>query len=183
MKKIIFILVIVSAFLFGNKASAQSDFSLTAVGDVSPITLNEVHKINDTAKTKDTTLPAPAFNYNLQPKRYLTTVKLDTIRAAKISSEPLSKLYRTYARIGVGNYSSFMGEFYFESTRSKTAAWGTHKKDFSAGSGPKDVAGKMSGFSSQDFNIYGKTFLKKHTLYGGFDYDRDVGYNYGSVGA
>ena len=52
---------------------------------MTPITPDHVVKINDPAVTKDTVLPAPAFNYNIQPKRYITSVKLDTIRAAKIS--------------------------------------------------------------------------------------------------
>jgi hypothetical protein len=30
-------------------------------------------------------------------------------------------------------------------------------------------------------NIFGKHFFKKHILYGGFDFDRDVVYNYGSA--
>src|SRR4051812_22228607 len=179
MKKLIFI----SMLLFGCAAvKAQNGaISINATGEVVPIVLNDVKKINDPAKTKDTTLPAPAFVYNVQTKRYLTTVKLDTIRAAKISSEPLTKLYRTYARIGVGNYSTFMGELSVGSLRSKTGAWGIHANHFSAGSGPKNVAGKNSGFAQEDFNIYGKRFLKHHILYGGFDYNRHLVYNYGSV--
>jgi hypothetical protein len=163
-------------------ASAQADgFMLEAVGSVSPVVLSDVKKKSEQAVPKDTTLPAPAFTYTLQSKRYLTTVQIDTIKAAKLGAEPVSKLYRTYARLGVGNYASLLGEFYVSSLRSKTGAWGAHVRHFSSGTGPKDVAGAESGFNQQDINIFGKRFLKRHTLYGGFDYDRDVVYNYGSA--
>jgi hypothetical protein len=177
MKKIIFILV---TFFSATIIHAQNT-TIEATNKPTPIMAAHVEKLNDQAKTKDTVLLPPAFNYNLQPKRYMTMVKVDTIRAAKIGSEPLPKLYRTYAKLGVGNYATFMGEFSIGSLRSKSNAWGAHVKHFSAGSGPKDVEGDFAGFSQQDVNIFGKHFYKKHILYGGLDYDRDVVYNYGSA--
>ena len=184
MKKIIFTSVLIFASLFwrgaGSEVNAQTE-TIIAEGNASTIILDHVEKINDPAKTKDTTLPVPAFNYNLQPKRFSTTVMLDTIRPAKIGSEPLPKLYRTYARLGVGNYSAFMGEFYVGSLRSKSNEWGAHVKHFSAGSGPKDNAGNFSGFSQQNIDVYGKHFFKREILSGDFNYDRDVVYNYGSA--
>lgn len=178
MKRILVIIV----SLIGHALAAQnSGMSIVAVGSASPIILDNVKKIEEVAQTKDTVLPAPAFTYSLQTKRYSTIVTLDTIRPAKLGSEPVQKLFRTYAKAGVGNYSSMMGEFSVTSLRSKTGAWGVHARHFSAGSGPKNVAGAKSGFTEQDVNLYGKRFLKKHTLYGGFDYDRDVVYNYGSL--
>src|ERR1041385_4607143 len=129
MKKIIFIALI---SFFVVKVHAQSAGTIVATNDATPIMLDHVEKISDPALTKDTVLPAPAFTYTLQTKRYVTSVQLDTIRAAKISSEPLTKLYRTYAKLGIGNYSTFMGEFSAGSLRSKTNAWGAHVKHFSA---------------------------------------------------
>lgn len=178
MKKITIAFLALFTVTFLN---AQTAGTIIATNDATPIMLQNVYKINDQAKTKDTVLQPPAFVYNLQTKRYLTTVKLDTIRAAKIGSEPLQKLYRTYAKLGVGNYGMFMGELSIGSLRSKNNAWGVHAKHFSAGTGPKDVEGDFSGFSQQDVNIFGKHFFKKHILYGGLDFDRDVVYNYGSV--
>ncbi len=174
------------AFLFlfaGTVLHSQTAGTVVAEGDATPIMLQHVDKIDDQAKTKDTILPPPSFVYNLQTKRYMTTVKLDTIRAAKIGSEPLPKLYRTYAKLGFGNYATFMGEISVGSLRSKSNAWGFHAKHFSAGDGPDNVEGAFSGFSQQDVNIFGKHFFKKHILYGGLDFDRDVVYNYGSASA
>jgi hypothetical protein len=172
-------------FFAGTKMFSQTDPSQTiiATADAAAITLDHVDKINDAAVTKDTVLSPPAFTYTLQPKRFTTTVKVDTIQAAKMGSEPLPKLYRTYARLGVGNYATFMGEFYVGSLRSKSNAWGAHIKHISAGDGPKDVAGAFSGFAQEDFNLFGKHYFKREILYGGFDYNRNTVYNYGSTSA
>ncbi|GAB4131814.1 MAG: hypothetical protein Fur0041_02540 [Bacteroidia bacterium] len=179
MKKIIALTVLSFAFFSGLKA--QTGFQLEAEGSASPIILNNVAKMPEQAKVKDTVIPAPAFNYTLQTKRYNTFYTPDTIKAAKLSSEPLQKLYRTYAKAGVGNYTTLMGEFYISSLRSKSGAWGANVRHLSAGNGPDKVAGEFSGFSNQDASVWGKRFLKKHTLSGNLDYKRDVVYNYGST--
>jgi hypothetical protein len=181
MKMMLRYFIIPIAVFTSGILSAQNTMSIEAVGQVSPVTKDSVRRIIQSPTTKDTVLPAPAFTYSLQNKRFMTTVAIDTIKSAKLGAEPVQKLYRTYARMGIGNYGMLLGEFSVGSLRSKTGAWGAHVSHWSAGSGPKNVAGQFSGFSHQDVNIFGKRFLKQHTLYGGFDYDRDVVYNYGSV--
>ncbi|MBI3512203.1 MAG: hypothetical protein HY064_16205 [Bacteroidetes bacterium] len=178
MKKIF---AIIPFLFFVIVLRSQNGFQLEAVGSVSPIILDHVDKITDTAATKDTVLAPPAFTYPVQSKKFETTVHVDTIKAAKLGNEPLNKLYRTYAKIGVGNYSSFTGEFSVMNLRSKKNSWGMHAKHFNAGSGPKDVPGEYSGFSREQVNIFGKTFLPHHVLYGGFDYDHNNIYDYGSA--
>lgn len=176
MKKLISILAIVVPFC----VSAQT-YTIDAGTDPVPVTRGDARKISDPARTKDTVLPTPNFTYGVQSKKYSTSFGLDTIKAAKLGSEPLPKLYRTYARFGVGNYSTFLGEISVMSVRSKNGTWGIHAGHLSAGSGPKDVAGEFSGYSSQNVDLFGKRFTKKHELTGGFGFDRDVVYNYGST--
>jgi len=175
MKKFLLVCTIVLPF-----AIQAQTYNVDAPGDPRPATRTDVKKIPEAARTKDTVLPTPSFTYNVQSKRYTTTFGIDTIKAAKMGSEPLPKLYKSYARIGVGNYSTFLGEFSIMSGRSKTGAWGIHAGHISAGSGPKDVQGESSGYSSQNVDLFGKRFLKKHELSGGFGFNRDVVYNYGS---
>lgn len=173
-------LIIIAAVLLPLFASAQT-YTIDAKDDPAPVIRNDVDKIPEAARTKDTVLPTPHFNYGIQSKRYNTSFAIDTIKAAKMGSEPLPKLYHTYAKLGVGNYSTFMGEFNVMSTRSKNSSWGIHAGHWSAGAGPKDVAGKYSGFSSQNVDLFGKRFTKHHELSAGFGFDRDVAYNYGST--
>lgn len=175
MKKIIFF----CAFLVPFVAGAQT-YTIDATNDPVPVIRPEVRKLPEAARTKDTVLPTPNFTYGIQSKRFVTSFGLDTIKAAKLGSEPLPKLYKSYAKIGVGNYSTFLGEINVMSGRSKVGAWGIHAGHISAGSGPKDVAGEFAGYSSQNVDLFGKRYVKKHVLSGNFGYNRDVVYNYGS---
>lgn len=175
MKKVIFFCAILLPFVAG----AQT-YTIDATNDPVPVIRPDVNKIPEAARTKDTVLPAPKFTYGIQSKRYSTSFGLDTIKAAKMGSEPLPKLYKSYARVGVGNYSTFLGEINIMSGRSKTGAWGIKAGHISAGSGPKNVAGEFAGYSSQNVDLFGKRYLKKHELSGRFGYNRDVVYNYGS---
>lgn len=174
-KLLIFLVLMLPLISFGQT------YQIEATDDPSPVIRTDVSKIPEPARTKDTVLPAPNFTYGIQSKRYTTSFGIDTIKAAKMGSEPLPKLYRTYAKIGVGNYSSFMGELSVMSVRSKNGAWGIHFGHWSAGSGPKSVAGEYSGFSNQNVDLFGKRFTKKHELSAGFGFDRNVVYNYGSA--
>lgn len=175
MKKLILFFTVLVPFAI----DAQT-YTIDATNDPVPVIRTEVRKVPEAARTRDTTLPAPKFTYAIQSKRYSTAFGLDTIKAAKMGSEPLPKLYKSYARIGVGNYSTFLGEINIMSGRSKTGAWGIHAGHISAGSGPKNVAGEFAGYSSQNVDVFGKRYLKKHELSGNLGYDRDVVYNYGS---
>src|SRR6478672_9976066 len=114
MKKLVNILIVLALPLF---VKAQTGYSIEAQGNVSPIILDHVQKINDNAVTKDTTLPTPKFTYVVQSKKYATTIRLDTIKSQKIAAEPLNKLYNSYARLGIGNYSTMMGEISYTSLR------------------------------------------------------------------
>lgn len=182
-------LLIIFAVVLPCGLFAQT-YQIDAGDDPAPVIRTSYTKISDPARTKDTVLPAPKFSYNIQSKRQTTSFGIDTIKAAKLGSEPLPKLYKTYTRIGAGNYRMMLGEFNFMSVRSKNGAWGIHLGHLSAGKGPqtilndKDtslVAGEYSGYSSQVVDIFGKRFTKHHEISSGFGFNRDVVYNYGST--
>lgn len=172
------IVICIAAFI---PLITHAQFEIIAGTDPAPIIRTDVHKIPEAARTKDTILPVPNFSYGIQSKKYATSFGLDTIKAAKMGSEPLPKLYRTYTKVGFGNYASVMGEFNIMSMRSKNGAWGAHIGHWSAGMGPKDVAGQYAGYSSQNVDLFGKRFTKKHELSAGAGFNRDVVYNYGST--
>jgi hypothetical protein len=159
---------------------AQTGFTIDAEGSASPIILDEVRKLPEEVLFKDTTLKKPDFQYNLPTKRYVTSFVPDTINPAKLSSEPLTKLYRTYARVGVGNYGTLYGQINVMSLRSKKGAYGLRLQHHSA-KGPEEVQSEYSGFSTQKANIWGTTFFGKHSLSAGFDYNRRKVSYFGSV--
>jgi hypothetical protein len=99
------------------------------------------------------------------------------IDAAKMQNEPLSKLYHSLLKVGMGTYTTPYGEFWINSLRTRDVAYGLHLKHLSSSSHLKDVG--YSGFSDNEGEIYGKKFYKKHTLSGEFNYKRNVSRFYG----
>jgi hypothetical protein len=173
-------IVVLAAFVLAPFAATAQTEVIIAEGGASPVIVKDVTKKSADPATKDTVLAPPAFTYKLQPKQIPVEFTTDTIPAAKLASEPVSKLYRTYTRAGVGNYGMLYGEIDAMSMRSKNGAWHAHARHFSAFTGPKDVQG-FAGFSQTAVDLRGKRFLKKHTLGGNLGYDRNVVHYYGSA--
>lgn len=161
-------------------AQTNGTVVIDAVAGASPIIMKNVRKQSEVPQTKDTVLPTPSFTYKLQTREIPTEYISDTIPAARLANEPVSKLYRMYTRAGVGNYGSIYGEFDVMSLRSKNNSWHAHVRHFSSLTGPKDVQG-FAGFSQNNVDLFGKRFLKKHVLDGTLNYSRDVVHYYGSA--
>jgi len=53
-----------------------------------------------------------------------TPFEAATIKAVKIKDESLNKLYRSLLKLGIGNYSTYNGELYINSLRSKKGSLG-----------------------------------------------------------
>lgn len=174
--------LLLCSVLGASVVSAQTgtgSYNENVIGDARKIIQLHPQKANDYPRTLDTVIPTPQFKYDITSVRVETPFQVDTIKAAKVTNEPLQKLYRFYVRGGYGNYNTILGEVYANQLRSKNWNAGIHAKHFSVNSSVDDVAA-FSGFSENSINAYGKRFLKKHTLAGELGYDRDVLHFYGS---
>jgi len=99
------------------------------------------------------------------------------IKAVKIKDEPIPKLYRSLAKLGLGNYNTYTGELFYNSSRSKNSQAGVHLKHYSGR--PNLVEDRTGLFSQNVGEVYGKYFLDHATFNGKFGYDRDVFHYYG----
>lgn len=137
----------------------------------------DANKISTNPAVKDSTqkLVVPPFGIN--SKRMDTPFSVEPIAAAQLQGEPLTKLYPGLVKIGFGNYTMPYGEVWYNNLRSKEYAYGIRMKHLSSAS---TLAGYgNSSFSDNEINLYGKKFLKEHTLSGNFDYNRNVVHFYG----
>jgi hypothetical protein len=91
--------------------------------------------------------------------------------------EKLKKLYNGYAKGGFGTYMTPYAELFYNTGRSKKHSSGVHYRHLSSTGQIADVG--YSGFSRNTLNLQGKSFIKKSTLSGGLDYDRNVMHYYG----
>jgi len=142
--------------------------------------INHLPVINDTVKLK------PYFNYVVAKRPVSTQFQIQPISAAKMVGEPISRLYRGYARAGFGNYITPMAELSFTDLRSDKHSWGIYMGNHSS-FGDITLAddSKVSNtFSHSAFNLYGKYFLKnavfsanayyKHDYYTYYGYDTAI---------
>jgi hypothetical protein len=137
----------------------------------------EAQKINEQPSIPDTAVTRFPINYELNSRRINTVYEVDPIKAANVKGEPLTKLYRGYVKGGFGSYSMPYGEVFYNSLRSKKSSSGVHYKHLSSTGQLADVG--YSGFSQNELNLFGKSFIKKNTLAGGIDYQRNVVHYYG----
>ena len=140
-------------------------------------TIADAYKINDAPVVKDTVPPAPAPNYSISSKKVFTPFNVEPLKPAKMVGEPLTKLYSSLLKIGYGNYNSPYAEFFYNNLRSKDFSYGVHLNHFSSSSTPAGYG--YSGLSDNQVELYGKRFLRKHTLSGGLDYNRNLVHYYG----
>ncbi len=150
---------------------------IISVGSYRP-TIVDANKIMDKPVIVDSTKKIKVNGYNINNSRKVSTgYDVDPIDAAQMVGEPLTKLYNGLVKIGFGNYKTPYAEAWYNNLRSKEYACGLRLKHLSSQTTLEDYG--FGGFSDNEVSLYGKKFLKEHTLSGNFDYVRNVVHFYG----
>ena len=152
------------------------DKTYIIVKDYRPI-LAESSKISDTPEGDTSSTNPPEMSYTIRSQKAETNYETSTIKAVKIKDEPLAKLYSTYIRLGIGNYSIYDGELYLNALRSKTGSLGLALGHHSGSPGLKGVG--PASYSKNHGGLYGKYMLDNKTLTGEFNFDRNAVHYYG----
>lgn len=152
------------------------DIELNATSEFEP-TIKDAIKLSDLPDIKDTVKKIAAINYGIHSTPLVAKYEVIPITAAKMQNEPLSKLYRSLLKIGMGTYTTPYGEFWVNSLRTRDIAYGAHYKHLSSSAQLRGVG--YSGYSDNEVELFGRKFYKKHTLFGEFNYKRNVSRFYG----
>jgi len=172
-----FVAVLILGYVAATLAqTGMKDIELKATSEFEP-TIKDAVKLSDLPEIKDTVKKIEHINYGIASKPLISKYEVIPIDAAKMKNEPLSKIYRSLLKLGMGNYTTPYGEFWLNSLRTRDMAYGVHLKHLSSSSHLSDVG--YSGFSDNEAEIFGKKFYKKHTLTGEFNYKRNVSHFYG----
>jgi len=175
-KRITGLLFIVLLLAMSNvRAQIPSD-SITVISNYTP-TIADAYKISNNPSSVDSAVVKGKVNYSIQPKAVNTTFTVEPIKPAVMVGEPLTKLYRSLLKVGIGTYTTPYGEYFFNNLRSKEHSYGLHLKHISSVATLSDVG--YSSYSDNVVNLYGKKFLRKHTLSGDLDYSRNAFHFYG----
>jgi hypothetical protein len=149
---------------------------IISVGEYKP-TIVEANKISENPVIVDSTKKLPVGPSSITSKKINTSFDIEPIKPAQMVGEPLTKLYNALIKLGMGTYTTPYGELWYNSTRSKTASYGVRLKHLSSSATLKSYG--YAGYSDNEVSLYGKKFLKEHSLIGNFDYSRNVVHFYG----
>ncbi len=152
------------------------DETYIIVKDYRPI-LAESAKISDSPEGDTSSTNPPEMKYSIRSQKAETSYETSTIKAVKIKDEPLTKLYRSYIKLGLGNYSIYNGELYVNALRSKTGSLGLALGHHSGSPGLKGVG--PAAYSKNHGGVYGKYMLDNKTFAGEFNFDRNAVHYYG----
>lgn len=170
-------LFLVPAFLFAqDEKDKLGDKEYIIVKDYKPV-LGESLKISESPEGDTTTSNPPEMEYSIRSRKASTDYETSVIKAVNIKDEQLDKLYRSYVRLGLGNYTTYKGDLYVNALRSKKGALGLALNHHSGNPGLKDVG--PAGFSNNHGGVFGKYFFENSTFSGDVNYDRKAVHYYG----
>ena len=129
----------------------------------------------------DTNSVRPDFNYNVRTTPFLPEYTINPIKAAALLPDPLTRLYKSYIKAGMGNYFTPLAEISITNERSKKGAIGFYGRHFSTnGKVALDNNEKeFAGYMDNDASLFGKKFFRKSMLEASVDYSQKSRYAYG----
>jgi hypothetical protein len=119
----------------------------------------------------------PEMKYVIKSEKAPTQYEASIIKAVKIKDDNIVKLYRSYVKVGFGNYTTPYGEVFINSMRSKDYSAGTHLYHKSSTGTIADVG--FPGYSDNRVQLFGTKFLENSSIDADLNYKRDAFHYYG----
>jgi hypothetical protein len=143
--------------------------------------LPEAKKRSFLPDMNDTTKVRPDFHYDVKATPFLPEYTISPIKAAALLPDPLSRLYKSYLNIGIGNYLTPLAELSITNERSKKGSIGFYARHFSSnGKLELDNGNKaFAGYMDNDASLFGRRLFKKNIIEGSLDYSEKTRHAYG----
>jgi hypothetical protein len=170
----IFFLLFTALNSFAQKDLGDQEYVI--VKDYKPM-LAESYKISDLPKGDSTSSVVPPMTYNIPVRKIETNYETGVIKPIRIKDEPNSILQPALIKIGLGNYSTYNGEIFYNMLRSKTSQFGVHAGHISGK--PSLSEANAADFSHTNGNLYGKYFADSYTFSGNIGFDGKSVHYYG----
>ncbi len=173
-------LAIITGLPEGLFAQDPIDKEIVVVKPYQP-SLSDAYKINILPMVSDSISIRPDFDYSIRPQKFDTKFEVRPITPARLVNAPLTKLYRSFLKLGFGNYLAPYAELRINSLRSKKSQWGIDLKHYSINGKVKlDNDQKVKpGYFDNSVNVYGKKIFNKSFLSGRITGAYDGGNFYG----
>ncbi len=167
MKLLIKISIVIFLIVTGHDVlSQQISRDVIVIKPYEP-TISDAFKINSLPEIDDSVTAIPSFNYSILPVRIDIEYKPKEIKPAKMTI-PLAKLYKSYLKLGLGNYFTPLAEYSYNGLRSEDYSLGAYFGHISSHSKIKlDNEDKVpSGYSKTHIELFGKKIYNKSALSG-----------------
>ena len=178
--------VISSATAMGQEQSSSQEQSSDSLNMDVTFTGNQVNvvksagKLGNTPKIYESVVEIPTIKYTMIPNKQQAEIIPSQIKPVKVNIEQkLPQIYRGYAKAGFGLYTTPLIDIYYTEGRNRNGVWGTRFEHLSSAGGVAANDSIQDRFSNNEFNLWGRRFLKKHSIEGQFDWKRDVWNYYG----
>jgi hypothetical protein len=171
-----FTLPFLHTFAMAQGGSGVKEEEINVVKPYKPV-LSDAVKLNDMPAADSLREEIPALEYKISPRKINTIPEITPIKPLRLKDETIPKLYRNFARLGFGNYTTAYGELFVNSLWSKDRHLGLHLNHLSS-SGKIPGVG-FSGYSTNEAEVYGKKLVKNEWLAGELDFSRNVVHFYG----
>jgi hypothetical protein len=185
MKKIIikiFIISLVSLPAIAQKKQQETTLKreITLYNPYKP-SLPDVVKKSFLPDMTDTSKVKSDFKYDIRTEPFFPAYTISPIKPASLIPDPLPKLYKSYIRLGLGNYLTPLAEISITNERSKKGAIGISARHFSTNGNVElqNNARAFAGYMDNDVSLFGKKFLSKSILSGSIDLNQKTRYAYG----
>jgi hypothetical protein len=185
MKKLIFSILIISLITLPVHAQRKQQETVlkrevTLYNPFKP-SLSDVVKKSFLPDVTDTVLVRPEFRYDLHPQPFMPSYTINPLKPASLMPDPLTKLYKSYVKIGLGNYLSPLGEISITNERSKKGAIGINARHYSVNGKTKLQNNEkvFAGYMDNDASLFGKKFFDNSILNGSVDFSQKTRYAYG----
>ena len=184
-KQIIYCLVCLVIVLPGQEllwAQEPINKEIVIVKPYKP-SLSDAFKVNILPNVSDSIAIHPSFDYTIEPRKYETGFQVNPIKPASLVGLPLSKLYKSYLKLGFGNYLMPLGELNINSLRAKETQWGIALKHYSINGKVKLEDGNKvaPGLFENSASVYGQKVFRHNTLSGNIRAGYDGGNFYGTT--
>jgi hypothetical protein len=137
-----------------------------------PSTLIFVPRMNDTS----TVAVIPHSDYVIYSASEKTEYSIENVKPAKISGEPIDKLFHQHLKIGFGNHLTPLAEAYFSMGRDKNYGVAASYKHLSSHGKIKEYSRYKSNFSNHELDVRGQIFSSPD-----FTVTLDLNYDYHQV--
>lgn len=152
---------------YGNAQEENLKKEVFVIKPYEPV-ISDAFKVNKFPELKDTLRINPSFDYSILPTALKTDFELMPIKPAKMVGQPISELYKSYLKLGLGNHHLPYAEFFSNSLRSKEYNFGIHIKHVSTKGKVKleNDARVSAGDSKTGISLFGKKIYNKVVLNG-----------------